>query len=413
MRRWRPAVAVVALIGLVAVSADRYGHPHGVSAAPSINGCPMFPADNVWNTPITNLPLDSRSEAYKSSIGLNAGMHPDFGTVWQGAPIGIPYTTVPSNQPGVAITFDIDDESDPGPYPIPPNPPIEGGPDSNGDRHVLVVQGGTCKLYETWSSYPQQNGTWFAGSGAIFDLTSNDLRPDTWTSADAAGLPILPGLVRYDEVASGAITHALRFTAPVTQRAYVWPARHYASSNTNPNVPPMGQRFRLRSNFDMSGFSPHNRVILQALKTYGMFLADNGSSWYLSGVPDPRWDDDDLHELQDDVHGYDFEAVDESSLMVDPDSGQVATGSGTPTPTATPAFFVTMSPTHYACVMRGGCVTPAPTASLPSGPTVTATTSATRTAVVTTSTPGCSRGGCGPPAATPTATPAAGGCRRC
>jgi hypothetical protein len=217
--------------------------------------------------------------------------------------------------------FDYEDESDPGPYPIPPDAPIEGGSDCDGDRHILIVDRDNCRLYEIYSAYPETDGSWSAGSGAIFDLTSNLLRPDTWTSADAAGLPILPGLVRYEEVASGEIKHAIRFTAPETRRAYVWPARHYASSRTDTRYPPMGQRFRLKSPFNDSGFSPEVRVILDALKRYGMILADNGGSWFISGVPDERWDNDVLREIRQ-VHGSDFEAVDVSSLMVDPDSGQ-------------------------------------------------------------------------------------------
>jgi len=291
--------------------------PQGPDA---IAGCPMFPPDNVWNTRVDSLPVDARSSAYINSIGPNTGLHPDFGTVWAGAPNGIPYTTVLGTQPLVTVTFDYDDESDPGPYPIPPNAPIEGGPDSSGDRHVLVVESTNCKLYEMWSSYPQSNGSWAAGSGAVFDLSSNALRPDTWTSADAAGLPILPGLVRYDEVASGVITHALRFTAQRTQRKYIWPARHYASSITDPNVPPMGQRFRLKASFDISSYPTQVQVILQAFKTYGIILADNGSNWYISGAPDPRWDDDMLSQLSR-VKGLDFEAVDESGLRMDPNSG--------------------------------------------------------------------------------------------
>jgi hypothetical protein len=221
----------------------------------------------------------------------------------------------------VSVTFGYDDESDPGPYPIPPDVPIEGGPSSNGDRHVLVLDRGHCILYEMYDAWPQPDGSWEAGSGAVFDLNAYDLRPAGWTSADAAGLPILPGLVRYDEVASGEIRHAIRFTAPQTRRAYVWPARHYASSLTGLQYPPMGQRFRLKTGFDMSGFSPEVQVILQAMKTYGIILADNGSSWFISGAPDERWDNDVLHELGQ-VHGSDFEAVDVSSLMIDPNSGQ-------------------------------------------------------------------------------------------
>jgi hypothetical protein len=250
-------------------------------------------------------------------------MHADFGSgLWDGGPIGIPWVEVPGNQPRVPVSFYYPGESDPGPYPIPANAPIEGGPNASGDRHVLVVDRDDCVLYETFDSWPQTNGSWEAGSGAVYDLNSHALRPAGWTSADAAGLPILPGLVRYDEVASGRINHALRFTVPQTRRAYIWPARHYASSLTGAQYPPMGQRFRLKAGFDISTFSLENRVILTALKEYGMFLADNGSAWYLSGVPDERWNNDDLRQLRLRVHGSDFEAVNESGLMLDPNSGQ-------------------------------------------------------------------------------------------
>jgi hypothetical protein len=222
----------------------------------------------------------------------------------------------------VGVTFDYSDESDPGPYPIPPDAPIEGGSQSTGDRHVLVLDSGNCILYELFFAYPQPDGTWRAGSGAIFDLRSDALRPAGWTSADAAGLPILPGLVRFDEVASGEIKHALRFTAPQTRKSYIWPARHYASSLTGQQYPSMGQRFRLKADYDISSFSAETRVILAALKKYGMILADNGSSWYISGAPDPRWNNDVLHELGR-VTGAAFEAVNESVFMVDPDSAYV------------------------------------------------------------------------------------------
>jgi hypothetical protein len=204
---------------------------------------------------------------------------------------------------------------------VPTNAPIEGGPDADGDRHVLVINQGNCTLYEMFYSWPQANGSWEADSGAVFNLNSNALRPAGWTSADAAGLPIYPGLVRYDEVASGVIRHAIRFTAPETQRAYIWPARHYASELTDPNLPPMGLRVRLRASYNISGFDPQIQVILQAMKDYGMFLSDNGSAWYISGAPDERWDNDLLHTM-DVLSGADFEAVDESSLMIDPNSGQ-------------------------------------------------------------------------------------------
>ncbi len=289
--------------------------------------CPMFPANNVWNADISALPVHSMSDAYVASIGTSSAVHPDFGSgLYDRKPIGIPYTLAPAIQPLIPISFLYSDESDPGPYPISPYAPIEGGAAPGkgyGDRHVLIVETGTCTLYEVYRGFRLKRGTSWAGdSGAVFDLNSNDFRPDTWTSADAAGLPILPGLARFDEVESGVINHALRFTAPQTQRAYIWPARHYASSQTDPNLPPMGIRARLKASFDISSYSAHNQVILTALKKYGMFLADNGSAWFISGAPDPRWDNDDLHHLQQ-LHGSDFEIVDESSLMVDPDSGQV------------------------------------------------------------------------------------------
>ncbi|MCI0529870.1 MAG: VCBS repeat-containing protein, partial [Nitrospira sp.] len=310
--------------------------------SPELAGCSVFPDNNIWNVPVDNLPVGANSAAYIATIGANQEVHADFGSgTWNGGPIGIPYVSVPGTQPKVLVTFDYADESDSGPYPIPPNPPIEGGSHSNGDRHILVLDHDNCILYELYYAFPQSNGSWHAGSGAIFDLKSNALRPAGWTSADAAGLPIVPGLVRYDEVASGEIRHAIRFTAPQTRNTYVWPARHYASNLTGTQYPPMGQRFRLRANFDISGFSPEVQVILRALKKYGMILADNGSSWYISGVPDERWDNDRLHEL-DQVQGSDFEALDVSSLMVDPNSGQVNLGAS-PTPTPTPPSNPTSS----------------------------------------------------------------------
>ena len=243
---------------------------------------------------------------------------------------------VSGSQPSVSVSFDYSDESDPGPYPIPSDAPIEGGAQSSGDRHVLVLDGDNCVLYELYDAHPQTGGGWDAGSGAIYHLDSQALRPPGWTSADAAGLPILPGLVRYDEVAAGEIRHAIRFTALQTRNAYVWPARHYASNHSGAQYPPMGQRFRLKSNFDISSFSPDVQVILTALKKYGMILADNGSSWYLSGVPDERWDNDALHEFSQ-ISGAAFEAVDVSSLQVDPNSGQTSGAVETPPPTNAPS----------------------------------------------------------------------------
>lgn len=285
--------------------------------------CPLFPANNIWNTPVNTLPVDANSAVYVQAIGDDAPLHPDFGSGdLEGGPIGIPFVVASGGDTLVTVSFDYADESDPGPYPIPQTAPVEGGWCGEGDRHILVVDASSpCTLYELYDTH-QTNGAWSAGSGAIYDVTTNDLRPAGWTSADAAGLPILPGLVRYDEVLSGVIKHALRFTAPRTRDEYIWPARHFASSDSDPNLPPMGQRFRLKSSVDTSNFSPTNTVILTALQTYGMFLADNGSAWFLSGVPDPRWDNDDLHQLQVQLKGTDFEAIDESALMIDPDSGE-------------------------------------------------------------------------------------------
>jgi hypothetical protein len=291
-------------------------------AAAGVAGCPVFPRNNVWNTRVDSLPVHARSDAWVSSIGNDTALHADFGAGrWEGGPIGIPFGAVPSDQRPARISFDYEDESDPGPYPFPAKPRIEGGPRSDGDRHVLVVQREDCVLYETWSTYPNGDGSWSAGSGAAFDLRSNALRPAGWTSADAAGLPILPGVVRYGEVKNGRIRHALRFTARETQRAYVWPARHHASSTTDPDVPPMGARFRLKKSFDVTGFPAPMRVILVAMQTYGMFLADNGSDWYVTGAPNRNWDDEMLGDSFRRVQGSDFEAVDSSSLMIDRDSG--------------------------------------------------------------------------------------------
>lgn len=267
----------------------------------------LFPADNPWNTPVDNAPVDSRSDVLINSIGADRAFHPDFGANWNGGPFGIPYVVVSGTQARVPVTFEYDDESDPGPYPIPPDPPIEGGPNSTGDRHILIVDADNWILYELFAAYPEGNG-WRAGSGAIFDLNRNHFRPAGWTSADAAGLPILTGLVRYDEVEAGEITHALRFTVRRTRRAYLHPARHWASSDTSSTLPPMGMRVRLKASYDISGFPPRAQVILRALKKYGMIVADNGSDWYLSGVADSRWNDAEMNTLKA-LRGRDFEVV--------------------------------------------------------------------------------------------------------
>jgi hypothetical protein len=312
--------------------------------APTIGTCTVLPADNIWNTPIDQLPVSPNSSTYVNTIGATAGVHADFGAgLWDGGPIGIPYITVPGTQTKYPASFTYADESDLGPYAVPLNAPIEGGSASTGDRHAISIDADNCILYELYAAYPQA-ASWQAGSGAIFNLLSNSLRVATWTSADAAGLPIFPGLVRYDEIVAGEIRHALRFTVPKTQKAYVWPARHYASSLTGAQYPPMGVRFRLRADFDMSGFSPTNQIILRALKKYGMMIADNGSAWYLSGAPDSRWNNDDLHNLGA-IHGSDFEVVDVAGLMVTPDSGQAQQSTVTPPPPPPPApVSVTISP---------------------------------------------------------------------
>ncbi|MFH1035286.1 MAG: hypothetical protein V1806_12325 [Pseudomonadota bacterium] len=290
-----------------------------LAAGPALALPGLLPADNIWNTSVAGLPVDAHSAAYVASIGAGSSLHPDFGSgLWQGQPIGIPYNIVGAGQAKVKVSFDYADESDPGPYPIPAGAAMEGG----GDGHLLVVDQAGHRLYEVFDASQNADGTWSAGSGAVWDYQSNALRPAGWTSADAAGLPILAGLVTYDEVAAGHIDHALRFTAPRTQDAYVWPARHEASSSSDPSLPPMGQRFRLKSDFDSSGFAAPVRVILEALKNYGMMLADNGSPWYISGAPDDRWNDDQLVSQLRRVPGSAFEAVDVSALMINPDSGQ-------------------------------------------------------------------------------------------
>jgi hypothetical protein len=261
----------------------------------SLNGLRVFPADNPWNTDVSKNAVDPNSSTLIASCGLR-NLHQDFGTTYDGAPNGIPYVLVGASQSRVPVTFDYDDESDTGPYPIPPNAPIEGGASSSGDRHVIVVDTSAGKLYELYDAHPLNSGaSWHAGAGAVFDLNSNALRPAGWTSADAAGLPIFPGLVRYDEVVEQrAINHALRFTCPRTRKAYVSPARHYASNDTSSSLPPMGMRVRLKANFDTTGFAPSVRVVLRAMMKYGMLLADNGSGWFFSGAPDSRWNEDEL-----------------------------------------------------------------------------------------------------------------------
>lgn len=290
-----------------------------LGAGANLRGAVPFPANNAWNTDVSGAAVDPNSDALIASIGLTRGLHPDFGAgLYEGAPIGIPYVMVSSAQAKVPVTFtDYGDESDPGPYPIPANAPIEGqqanGSAFDGDRHVLVIDRDANRLYETGNSFPQTNGSWKASGGAVFSLNSNTVRPGGqpgWTSADAAGLPIFPGLARYDEASTGVIRHALRFTVSTSRRAYVPPATHWASSNTSSNVPPMGMRVRLKASYVIpASFSTESKALLQSMKTYGMFVADNGSNWYVSGAPDDRWNNDKLVSELGSVKGSNFEVV--------------------------------------------------------------------------------------------------------
>jgi hypothetical protein len=309
--------ALAAALGVVGAACDlpaplpKPGGPGtgggAVANGPTLAGCPMFPADNAWNQRVDTLAVRPDSRTFIASISAsgNTNLHPDFGG---GGAYGIPYMVVPSTQAKVPINFTAyGDESDPGPYPVPGNAPVEGGSASTGDRHVLVLQQGACHLYEMGRAF-WRGTSWDADVGVNWNLRSNALRPAGWTSADAAGLPILPGLVRYSEVAAGHIDHAVRFTVSRTQRGYILPATHYASSSTDPTLPPMGLRLRLKASFSLAGYHGQSLVILRALKTYGMIVADNGSSWYITGAADPRWNDDDLNQLKG-VPGSAFEVV--------------------------------------------------------------------------------------------------------
>ena len=306
MKRIAPAAAVAAVTLLAGASAQ-------ASRLPGAGHCPVFPASNPWNQRVDKLPVSADSARLISAIGLDSPVHADFGSgKWDGGPIGIPFDVVSRKIPGRRVSFEYADESNRVPYPIPQHVHIEGGPHANGDRHAILVDRSTCRLYELYDLRHTSRG-WTAGSGAVWSLRSNHLRPAGWTSADAAGLPIFPGLARWDEVARGQIDHALRFTAPETRRAYVYPARHFASDSSDPSLPPMGLRVRLKASVDVSSFPKQARVVLRALQRYGMILADNGSPWYVSGAPNRHWSNDQLHSLGR-LTGADFEVVDTSSL---------------------------------------------------------------------------------------------------
>jgi len=281
-----------------------------------LGGKLLLPASDEWNRDVSGDAVDPKSDAIIASIGPDKGLHEDFGLEWKGAPVGIPYYVVDGKQPRVPVTFEYADESDPGPYPIPPDAHIEGGSKADGDRHVIVLDRDEMKLYELFSSYPVDGGkSWRAGSGAIFDLKNPKPRPAGWTSADAAGLPILPGLARYDEICGvGKLLHALRFTVRKSRKAYVYPASHYASRHTDENLPPMGMRVRLKAGFDTSKFTGPARVILEGMKKYGLILADNGGDWFINGAPDDRWVHDDLLPIRK-VKGRDLEVVEMKGLV--------------------------------------------------------------------------------------------------
>jgi hypothetical protein len=298
--------------------------------------CALFPADDVWHADVSGLPVHARSDAWIGSMGGGSQrLHPDFGPSSEAMPYGIPYQVVAGERAKVKVTFDYSDESDAGPYPFGADTPVEGG----SDRHALMLDKDNCRLYELYAAnYAGNSST--AGSGAIWDLRSHALRPSTWTSADAAGLPILPGLLRRDEVAAGAVDHAIRMTAQRTDRSFVWPARHQAGAANDANLPPMGAWFRLKSSFDIARFRPDTQAVLRAMQVHGMVLADNGSNWYFTGAAEDGWDPAMLDELKSVTAGS-FEAIDMASLMADPDSGQIrgssapaATTAAQPTPAA-------------------------------------------------------------------------------
>jgi hypothetical protein len=296
--------------------ADQGGGPPGTGGlfqggAPSVEGCTIFPADNPWNQDVSGLDVHPNSDAFIDSIGRDTGMHADFGTVWEGAPIGIPFTVATASTPMIPVEFvAYPEESDPGPYPIPPGAPIEGGGVEDGDRHVIVVDTESCTLYELYRAFPMNEGAaWQADSGAVFDLATNDDHPEGWTSADAAGLPIFPGLVKYEEIVeNGSLDHAVRITVSSSQAGYIHPARHYASDDGDPDLPPMGLRLRMKADYDCSGYSTEVQTICAGFKRYGLIVADNGSDWYVSGAPDSRWNDEALADIAN-IVGDAFEVV--------------------------------------------------------------------------------------------------------
>jgi hypothetical protein len=319
------ALVLSALVAGAAGTAESAASAAGAAgpSSPRVAGCPLFPADSYWNTPVNRLPLHPRSRQWLQHMSPNSHLHPDFGPSYgaQPVPYGIPVTVVRAGHPKVRVRFTYASESDRVRYPLGADTLIEGGRTASGDRHAIVVDRSTCRLYETWNTR-YRSGRWAAGSGAVFDLTSNALRPNGWTSADAAGLPILPGLLRLSEVRAGYVGHAIRFTTDITDRRHIWPARHDAGSVSSRAYPPMGARFRLRAGFDITGFRPDTQVVLRAMKRFGLVLADNGSPWYFQGAASSKWPNELISELKE-VPARAFVAVDTSSMMVDPNSARV------------------------------------------------------------------------------------------
>jgi hypothetical protein len=327
--RWSGGLGVgllvlgVAAVGLPTSGASADLRPVVAPERP-VSGCHVFPSTNYWNTDISALPEHPRSDAWMKHMSPRSNLHPDFGRAYgeQPVPYGIPITVVGAGHRRVDVRFQYARESDRVRYPLGRDTKIEGGRRAGGDRHAIVVDRSRCTLYETWNTR-KRNGHWTAGSGAVWNLDHNALRPDGWTSADAAGLPILPGLLRWREVKSGTVDHAIRFTTDVTDHRYIWPARHRAGAVHNRSYPPMGARFRLKASFDMSGYGRKARVVLRAMQTYGLVLADNGSPWYFQGDATNKWPDSVISDLKQ-IPARAFVAVDTSALMVDPDSGRAA-----------------------------------------------------------------------------------------
>jgi hypothetical protein len=326
------AIAATAVCGTLAIAPVATSAPTvtvasaATSRAPEVlpgTHCAVFPANNVWNADISKLPVDKHSAQWVSHIGASDNLHPDFGPSFgaQPVPYGMAITVVSGNHPKVPVKFQYASQSDRVRYPLGSDTKIEGGKNAGGDRHAIVVDKATCRLYETWLTV-KKGRHWTAGSGATWSLTTNKLRPKGWTSADAAGLPILPGVLRYAEVKAGFVGHAIRFTAPVTSTHFLWPARHEAGSKASLAYPPMGARFRLKASFSMKGFSRQAQVVLRAMKTYGLILADNGSPWYFEGDDSTGWPDNLISELKE-IPASAFQAVDESSLQVSPNSAAV------------------------------------------------------------------------------------------